>query len=170
MVRAYRLEYPQGMPDYITFKAKPFGAGPKDAWTFVQLPAKTHTALGGDKGRIAFVGFADAHPIRSSAMPSEGRHCFMFNKGMQQGCGKGQGEMITFQLKRDTANRTVRTRADLSKALKGTGKSKAAVFWKGLSYSNKKLYVDWITGAKQPETRQRRVKKALGMLAKGEKL
>ena len=137
------------MPDWTTFKTNPFWAGPGEAWTFVALPTKVHKALGGDKGRIAFTGFADAHPIRSSAMPSEGRHCFMFNKDMQKGCGKGQGDMITFKLKRDTQKRSIRTPADLNKAMKPD--AKAAEFWKSLSFSNKKLYVDWITGAKKAD-------------------
>jgi hypothetical protein len=152
----------------VTFKATPFGAGPRNAWTFVALPPVAHAQLGGAKGRIAFIGFADNHPIRSSAMPSQGRHCFMFNKDMQKGCGKGQGDSITFKLKRDTAKRTVRTPQDLNKAM--NAHPKAAAFWKNLSYSNRKLYLDWITGAKKTQTRNRRVAKAVGMLTDGKTL
>lgn len=156
------------MAAYVVFKAAPVGAGPKNAWTFVHLPPRVHQALGGDKGRIPFTGFADKHPIRSSAMTVDGRHSFMFNKDMQKGCGKGQGQTITFNLKRDTAKRTIRTPADLAKALKGN--TEAATFWKGLSYSSRKMYVDWITGAKQAATRTRRIDKALTKLEHGEKL
>jgi uncharacterized protein YdeI (YjbR/CyaY-like superfamily) len=38
-----------------------------------------------------------------------------------------------------------------------------------LSYTHKREYVEWITGAKQDETRQRRMRKALEMLRAGTK-
>ena len=37
-------------------------------------------------------------------------------------------------------------------------------FFDSLPYSHRKEYVDWIVEAKRPETRQRRVEKAVAML------
>jgi len=42
--------------------------------------------------------------------------------------------------------------------------SSAATIFAALPYSHKKEYADWISSAKQPETRARRVATALTML------
>ncbi|MBN8610482.1 MAG: YdeI/OmpD-associated family protein [Deltaproteobacteria bacterium] len=50
----------------------------------------------------------------------------------------------------------------------GLKKNKAAnTTWKALSPSHKREYVSWITEAKKPETRSRRIAQALEMLAAG---
>ena len=55
--------------------------------------------------------------------------------------------------------------ADLKAAL---GKnSKARKTFENFSYSHKKEYVDWITGAKRDETRNKRLKTAIEWLAQG---
>ena len=43
----------------------------------------------------------------------------------------------------------------------------ASATWKSLSPSHKREYVSWITEAKRPDTRSRRIAQALGMLAQG---
>ena len=40
--------------------------------------------------------------------------------------------------------------------------------WGKFSYSHKKEYVEWITDAKQDETRKRRIAKALEMIREGQ--
>ncbi len=50
----------------------------------------------------------------------------------------------------------------------GLRRDKAAgATWKGLTPSHKREYVSWITEAKRPDTRSRRIAQALEMLAKG---
>lgn len=46
---------------------------------------------------------------------------------------------------------------------------KAAAFWKALAPGYRRLYVRWATEAKKAETRERRVKKIVGLLARGVK-
>ena len=55
--------------------------------------------------------------------------------------------------------------AYLSNAL--ADNSKAATTFNVFSYSHKKEYVAWITGAKTDETRNKRTAKAIEMLAEG---
>ncbi len=45
---------------------------------------------------------------------------------------------------------------------------KAAAHWEKFSYSHRKEYVEWITDAKQEETRKRRIAKALEMIREGQ--
>jgi uncharacterized protein YdeI (YjbR/CyaY-like superfamily) len=44
---------------------------------------------------------------------------------------------------------------------------KAATVFEEFSYSHKKEYVEWITGAKTEETRERRMQTALEWMAEG---
>jgi uncharacterized protein YdeI (YjbR/CyaY-like superfamily) len=44
---------------------------------------------------------------------------------------------------------------------------KATVAFEGFSYTNKKEYVDWLTGAKREETRSRRLQTTIAWLAEG---
>jgi uncharacterized protein YdeI (YjbR/CyaY-like superfamily) len=55
---------------------------------------------------------------------------------------------------------------DLPEALrvKLEADSKAAAAFEKLSYTRRKEFVDWITGAKQPETQRRRITQAMAML------
>jgi uncharacterized protein YdeI (YjbR/CyaY-like superfamily) len=54
---------------------------------------------------------------------------------------------------------------DFAAALKKNAKAAAA--FKAFSPSHQREYVEWITGAKQDETRQRRLKQAIEMIAQG---
>jgi Bacteriocin-protection, YdeI or OmpD-Associated len=55
----------------------------------------------------------------------------------------------------DPATKTVRLPGDLEQALKAS--RSARVFFEGLSYTNKKEYVEWIVTAKRKATRAERV-------------
>lgn len=57
--------------------------------------------------------------------------------------------------------------APLAAALRSNGK--AAAFWKSLSPGYRRLYVRWATEAKKAETKERRVKKIVSLLARGVK-
>jgi uncharacterized protein YdeI (YjbR/CyaY-like superfamily) len=63
------------------------------------------------------------------------------------------------------APRTVEVPADLAKALKSEPAAKR--FFDGLSYSNQRWFVLSVEGAKKPETRLRRVEKAIELLKAG---
>jgi uncharacterized protein YdeI (YjbR/CyaY-like superfamily) len=54
---------------------------------------------------------------------------------------------------------------DFKAALAGNAKARAT--FDGFSPSNRKEYIEWITDAKRDETRQRRLREAIAMLAEG---
>lgn len=58
--------------------------------------------------------------------------------------------------------------ADFSKVLARNGK--AMEFFERLAPTYRKHFIGWITTAKRPETRARRLKESLALLARGEKL
>ena len=64
----------------------------------------------------------------------------------------------------DPETKEVRVPADLSAALKKD--KKAAVFYEGLSFTNKKEYIEWIVTAKKDDTRKKRINGMLERLNK----
>jgi uncharacterized protein YdeI (YjbR/CyaY-like superfamily) len=64
----------------------------------------------------------------------------------------------------DLAPRVVDAPPDLMKALRKHAPAHAR--WKTWSYTHQKEIVDWVTSAKKAETRERRVQKAISMLAR----
>jgi uncharacterized protein YdeI (YjbR/CyaY-like superfamily) len=78
-------------------------------------------------------------------------------------------ELNDLGVKRDrpraSRNRKIVVPADLRSGL--ARNSKARKTFEDFSYSRKKEYVEWVTGAKRDETREKRVKIAISWLAQG---
>ena len=92
----------------------------------------------------------------------------MVNKDMRQGTGLKAGDVAHFVLQQDTSPRTVDVPGHLPESF--AGNPEAETGFERLPYSHKKDYVDWIESAKRPETRARRIEKALAMLSEGRRL
>jgi hypothetical protein len=145
-----------------SFRAKIAAIGPSGAWCHMQIPFDVEK-LWGSKARVSVRGKMNGFVFRSSIFPDgQGGHTMMVNKAMQAGAKAGLGDAVNMELEPDTAPRVVAVPPDLKKAL---AKDKAAVtFFDGLTPSAKQMYVDWITGAKQAETRARRIAQTVEML------
>jgi uncharacterized protein YdeI (YjbR/CyaY-like superfamily) len=87
-------------------------------------------------------------------------------KGIREQIGKRPGDTLDVVLWKDEQERTVELPADFESLIKREGL--LAAFEK-LSYTNRKEYCRWITGAKREETRRMRLKKSVEMLRKGVK-
>jgi hypothetical protein len=81
------------------------------------------------------------------------------------GAGIEAGQEIEVDLQLDTAPRTVEVPPDLAAALDEAPDAQRA--FDGLSYSNRRRITLSIEDAKTPETRQRRIDKAIGDLKAG---
>ncbi len=68
----------------------------------------------------------------------------------------------------DNEPRIVVVPEDLQQALEANQKAKE--IFEAYSYTHRKEYVEWITGAKRQETRENRIKKAVEKIAAGRKL
>jgi Bacteriocin-protection, YdeI or OmpD-Associated/Domain of unknown function (DUF1905) len=77
------------------------------------------------------------------------------------------GDEVDVDIDLDTEPREVAVPPDLAEALAADPKAKQ--FFESLSFSQKQWYVLPIGQAKQAETRERRVKKAIAMLREGRK-
>lgn len=151
--------------DKIEFRAvlkRPEGVG---TWTYLDIPVDM-VKLFGNKGRITIKGTINGCLFRSSALPhGDGRHYLVVNSAIRNALGVRQGAEVKVVLEADAGVRTVSVPEDLRRALI-KNKTAAQVF-QGLSYSHQKEFVEWIEGAKKPETRSRRIDQVPAMLAEG---
>jgi hypothetical protein len=155
-------------PKKQTFRANTVSIGPGGAWSHLRIPFDIEK-LWGTKARLSVRGTMNGFAFRSSIFP-DGKcgHTMMVNKVMQQGAKAAPGDAVRMELAPDTAPRTVSIPADFKR---GLAKNRAAAaFFLKLAPSRKKMYVDWIPGAKQAEPRARRIAKAVDRLRAGKKL
>lgn len=76
-----------------------------------------------------------------------------------------RGVKLPRSKKTEPSGRVVECPADLAAAL--ADRSEASATWDGFSYSNKKEYAGWISGAKQQATREKRIAQAVEWMAEG---
>ncbi len=121
----------------------------------------------GTIARVPVRGTINGFPFRSSLMPMGGCHYMAVNRAMRKGAGCKAGDVVAVVMERDTAPRVVAVPAVLKKAL---AKSKTAqTNWKKYSFSNQKEMALAITGAKQDETRIRRLARIMDVVRTGKK-
>jgi uncharacterized protein YdeI (YjbR/CyaY-like superfamily) len=97
----------------------------------------------------------------------DGTHSMIVTRAILNAIGRAPGDTVKVVMELDSGDRTVAIPDDFRAALNQNVDAKTA--FDGFSYSQHKLYVDWIESAKKPETRQSRIQKAIEKLAKGEK-
>lgn len=113
------------------------------------------------KVRVPVKVTLNGYTFRSTIASMGEGPCIPLRKSNREAAKLDGTETLTVKLEHDTDARTVETPADLKKAL---GKQHLAQ-WDALSYSHKKEHVEAIEGAKAPETRARRIAKAVEMIA-----
>ena len=121
----------------------------------------------GTRARVPVRGTINGYPFRSSLSPCGGRHLMPVNKALRAGAGVDAGDMVEVVMERDEEERKVEAPPLLKKAL---AKSKTAqANWDKLSFTHKKEMALAIVGAKQEETRARRLAKVVEILKTGKK-
>ncbi len=144
------------------FSIRLIGRGPRGAWAHMPVPFNVDQVFG-SKARVPVHGTINGIAYRSSIMPrGDGTHYMAVNKELQAAARIGVGDTVKVTMEPDTAPRTVTIPPWLMKALKAAAVHKV---FNALSYSHKKELIDWISDAKKPETRTRRIEKCVAMLA-----
>ena len=116
----------------------------------------------GTRGRVRVKGTINGFPFRSNIQPMDGRHLLTFNKQLQAGAKAKPGDTVSVVMERDTEEWIVEPPAELAKAFRRSKQAKA--IWDKLAYTHRKEFAQWIGGAKQVETRERRAAKAVSMM------
>jgi len=117
------------------------------------------------RARVPVRGTINGFPFRSSLMPMGGRHSMPVNKTLRDGAGVKAGDIVEVVMERDEEKRSVEVPAMLKKALTKNRVAKAN--WERMAFTHKKEIAIWIAGAKQEETRARRLSKAMHVLEQG---
>ncbi|HLW87329.1 MAG TPA: YdeI/OmpD-associated family protein [Terriglobales bacterium] len=121
----------------------------------------------GTIARVPVRGTINGFPFRSSLMPMGGCHYMAVNRAMREGASCEAGDTVSVVMELDTAPRVVEVPPVLKKAL---AKSKTAqANWKKYSFSNQKEMALAISGAKQEETRKRRLARIVDIVKSGKK-
>lgn len=138
----------------------------KDA-TYVEIPFDVEEVFGAK--RVKVLAYFDEVQYRGSIVRM-GLPCYMLGitKDIRKKIGKESGDIVTVRVEKDEEVREIDMPEDFKKALKKD--NEAVKFYEGLSYSAKRKYYQWITGAKKEETRQKRISEAVLKLKENKKL
>jgi bifunctional DNA-binding transcriptional regulator/antitoxin component of YhaV-PrlF toxin-antitoxin module len=132
--------------------------------TGMRVPAETVEALGSGKRppvRVTINGYT----YRSTVAVYSGDYFLPVAAEVRERAGVAAGDEVEVEVELDTAPREVAVPADLAAALAADADAKR--FFDGLSYSNRRRHVLLVEDAKNPETRRRRIEKAVAMLREG---
>ena len=127
-------------------------------WHFIDLPFDAKDVYG-KASRIAVNATIDGLAFRTSLLPGDVGHYMVINEVMRAATGKGLGDTITVELDVDDRPREVTMPVDMQQALHKD--KKAMERYAALAYAHRKRYIEWVEGAKKPETRARRVERLI---------
>ena len=128
---------------------------------FIRLPAEVLATLGRGK-RVPVKVTISGYTYRTTVAVYGGTYYLGVRREIRDAAGVAAGEQLIVGLEYDAELRM----ADLPQALRAmldADPAAAAVFQK-LSYTRQKELVEWVTGAKRPETQGKRIKQAMAML------
>ncbi len=129
--------------------------------TGIQVPPEVVEALGSGK-RPAVSVTINGHTYRSTIAPMRGAFYLPVSAEVREAARVAAGDEIDVDVELDIAPREVAVPPDFQAALDADVAAKTA--FERLSYSNKRQHTLAIDGAKTPETRQRRIEKAISTL------
>ena len=132
--------------------------------TGLEVPPDVVEALGRGK-RPPVQVTVGRHTYRSTVAVMGGAYFLPLSAEHRVAAGVAAGDEVDVELVLDEAPRRVEVPPDLAEAL--AGEPEAKVFFEAISYSKQRWFTESVTSAKKPETRQRRVEKAVAMLREG---
>ena len=133
----------------------------------VALPREAAQVFG-TRARFPVKATFNGVPYRGSTMPmGDGTFCLGVTKAIRAQSGAGVGDTVRVVVERDDEERTVDVPPDLHRALAAAG---LVDRFGRLPYTHRREFVAWVTEAKKPETRTRRLEKAVAMVADGARL
>ncbi len=126
--------------------------------TGIEVPPRVVAALGSSKKPSVIVTL-NGYTYRSTVAVMGGKFMIPVSSEIRGAARVVGGDTLEVEVELDTAPRVLELPEDLALALDGDAAAKA--FFEGLSYSNQRRHTLSIESAKTPETRARRVAKAI---------
>ncbi|WP_067537615.1 YdeI/OmpD-associated family protein [Nocardia crassostreae] len=134
---------------------------PPEPMRGLEVPPEVVAALG-EGARPPVTITLNGHSWKSRVALMRGRYLLGLSNANRQAAGVEIGEEVEVELELDTQPRVIVEPPDFVRALDEDPVARAA--YDGLSYSRKREHVHAIESAKRPDTRQRRIEKAIATL------
>jgi hypothetical protein len=154
----------------IRFSAKlsrPAETAKVDSWTFLNVPKNASAKLP-SRGMTAIEGTINGFPFQATLEPDGQKgHWLRVERKLREAIGAQAGDIVTLEIAPAAEEPEPKVPTDLRKALAATPKARA--LWSDITPTARRDWIQWITSAKRPETRVRRVKNACAMLAAGKR-
>lgn len=154
----------------IRFKAKllrPAESEKGNSWTFVILPKNASAKLP-SRGMAAVEGTINGVHFQAVLEPDGKKsHWLKVDRKLRKAAGANSGDVVTLEVAPAAKEPEPTLPTDLRKALAAAQKAKK--LWSDITPVARRDWIHWITSAKQPETRARRIKNACSMLAAGKR-
>jgi Bacteriocin-protection, YdeI or OmpD-Associated/Domain of unknown function (DUF1905) len=138
---------------------------PPEPMRGLEVPPGVVEALGGGK-RPRVTITINGHSWKSRVAIMRGRYLLGLSNANRQAAGVATGDEVEVEVEFDAEPPVVAEPADFARALDADPVARAA--YDRLAYSHKREHVRAIETAKKPETRRRRIEKAVAMLRAGE--
>jgi hypothetical protein len=132
--------------------------------TGIRVPPEVVASLGPSKKPAVRVTI-NGYTYRSTVATVSGEFMVGVSAEVREKAGVAAGDEVEVEIELDTAPREVTVPPDVAEALDADPAARR--FFDSLSYSNKRRVVLSIEEAKTPETRQRRIAKAVSNLHEG---
>ena len=128
---------------------------------FIRVPPEVLATLGQRK-RAPVTVTINAYTYRTTIAVYGGRSYIGVRREIREAAGVAAGEQLVVGLEYDAELRTM----DLPEALRARleADAKAAAAFEKLSHTRKKEFIEWLAGAKLPETQRRRMAQVIAML------
>ena len=128
----------------------------------IYVPFDVYTVYG-TRTLVRVRGTLDGHPYRLALAPmGGGQHVMGVRREIREQIGKPNGGTVHVTMELDTEPRAVEIPTDFQQALDAD--PALANAFSRLSYSHQREHVNAILEAKKPETRARRIEKAVEMI------
>lgn len=132
--------------------------------TGIRVPEEVVERLGAGKRPAVHVTI-NGFTYRSTVAPMGGAFMLPVSAEVRESAGVAAGDEVDVEIALDSEPREVSVPSDFAAALDVDAAARR--FFDGLSYSNKRRFVLSVEEAKTPETRQRRIAKAVDTLREG---
>jgi Bacteriocin-protection, YdeI or OmpD-Associated/Domain of unknown function (DUF1905) len=155
----------------IRFKAKlchPAERAETRSWSFLVLPKNASGKLP-SRGMTAIEGTLNGFPFQATLEPDgQKSHWLKVDRKLSEAAGAEAGDVVTLDIAPAEEEPEPAVPSDLRKALKAAA-PKARALWSDITPIARRDWIHWITSARQPETRARRIKNTCSMLAAGKR-
>ena len=112
---------------------------------------------------IPVVAIVNGRSSRTTLVPAgDGRHRMQINTALRKAAHADVGDVVSIELRLDRESRELPVPADLRAALKEHPKARKA--FEALAPGHRRQFIKWFDSAKAPETRIRRLGRAIDVL------